>query len=67
MIKYLFNSSSKDLIKFYLQIYETALYAAVRKENIEIIKLLLKNEKIEVNKPTIFFTIFLILFKFKYF
>ena len=33
--------------------YKTALYLAVEKENIEIIKLLLNNDKIDVNIPYI--------------
>ena len=32
-----------------MQIYQTALYLAVKKENIEIIKLLLTNDKLDIN------------------
>ena len=32
-----------------MQIYHTALYLAVEKENIEIIKLLLTNDKLDIN------------------
>ena len=34
---------------FFLKNYKTALYSAVEKENIEIIKLLLSNDQIDVN------------------
>ena len=41
-------------IKFILLIYSTALIMAVKNNNIEIIKLLLANENIDVNIPYIF-------------
>ena len=40
-------------------IYVTALYLAVEKENIEIVKLLLTNDKLDIN----FLNIFLYLFR----
>ena len=43
-------------------IYKTALYLAIEKENIDIIKLLLLNDNIDVNIPYILF-IFYIKFK----
>ena len=42
-------------MKFILKYYETALYLAVEKGNIEIIKLLLENEKIDTNILNILF------------
>ena len=36
-------------------IYKTALYLAVEKENIEIVKLLLTNDKLDINLLNIFF------------
>ena len=38
----------------YNVIYKTALYLAVEKENIEIIKLLLTNDKLDINLINIF-------------
>lgn len=43
-------------MKFNLSIIETALYYAVEKSNIEIIKLLLANNKIDINIQYIFYT-----------
>ena len=40
-----------------ISIYKPALYAAVEKENIEIIKLLLMNDKIDINIPYIYFNL----------
>ena len=40
-------------MKFILLINKTAFYIAVEKENIEIIKLLLTNENIDINIPYI--------------
>ena len=37
-----------------IKIHKTALYTAVEKENIEIIKLLLTNENIDINILNIF-------------
>ena len=58
----------KFQIKIFNQIIswinKTALYYAVEKENIEIIQLLLSNDKIDVNILNILRTIF-ILFKIK--
>ena len=39
----------------YKKLYETALYLAIEKENIEIVKLLLTNDKIDVNILNILF------------
>lgn len=39
--------------------YKTAFYVAVEKENIDIIKLLLSNDKIDVNIPCISLYFFL--------
>ena len=45
----------KNLCSFmYLIINKTSLYLAVENENIEIIKLLLSNDKVDPNIPTIF-------------
>ena len=38
-----------------IYIYRTALYTAVEKENIEIVKLLLTNEKLDINVLNILF------------
>ena len=54
----------KILNKIISRINKTALYHAVEKENIEIIQLLLSNDKIDVNILNILPTIF-ILFKIK--
>ena len=42
-------------MKFLHYLNKTALFLAAEKENIEIIKLLLKCDKIDVNKINIFF------------
>ena len=55
-----FKTISLDEIFIYF--YKTALYLAVEKENIEIIKLLLSNDIIDVNIPYILI-IFYIKFK----
>ena len=50
-------------MKLYVNIlHKTALYLAVEKENIDIVKLLLSNDNIDVNIPFILF-IFYIKFK----
>ena len=54
----------KTLNQIISRINKTALYHAVEKENIEIIQLLLSNDKINVNILNILPTIF-ILFKIK--
>ena len=41
-------------MKLFLSIYITALCLAVSKENLEIVKILLTNEKIDINFPYIF-------------
>ena len=41
-------------IRSFYYIYKGALHIAVEKENIEIIKLLLSNEKLDINIPYIF-------------
>ena len=46
-------------MKFYYLFDKTALYLAIEKENIEIVKLLLSNEKIDVNIINIFIFIYL--------
>ena len=46
--------------------FKTALYLAVEKENIDIIKLLLTNDKIDVNIINIYFK-FIIKFKIIFF
>ena len=43
----IFKANNFNEIILYL--YKTALYLAVEKENIEIIKLLLKNDKLDIN------------------
>ena len=40
-----------------IRIYKTALYLAVEKENLEIIKVLLANDKIGINAPNILYQI----------
>ena len=40
---------NKYLHKIHKYIYRTALYRAIEKENIEIIKLLLANDKLDIN------------------
>lgn len=59
MIKY--NSKLNNSMKFkFSAIYNTALHMAVKKERIEIIKLLLSNDKIDVNIP---FVLYIFIFK----
>lgn len=41
-------------MKFYLKINKTALFLAIEKENIEIIKLLMSNENIDINIINVF-------------
>ena len=47
------------LNKILTKIHQTPLYAAVEKENIEIIKLLLTNENIDANILNIFHHIYI--------
>ena len=51
----IFQSHSKSYLsmKFKKKINKTVFYSAIEKENIEIIKLLLSNDKIDVNIPYI--------------
>ena len=51
-----------NLMKFILLFQKTALYIAVEKENIEIIKLLLSNNRINININNILSLIFFIEF-----
>ena len=53
-----------NLNEIHIYIHKTALFTAVEKGNIEIIKLLLTNEKIEVDTLSVFIILF-IKFKFK--
>ncbi len=39
----------EDFNDIYIKFYKTALYLAVEKENIEIIKLLLANDTLDIN------------------
>ena len=48
---------------FFFLIYKTALYYAIENENIEMVKLLLTNDKIDVNILNVFIKIYKI---FKY-
>lgn len=48
-------------MKLIKRIYKTALYLAIEKGNIEIIKLLLNCENIDVNIPYVFFIITLLI------
>ena len=57
---------SKYLNEIIFDLYHTALYLAVEKENLEIIKLLLTNDNIDINILNIFINI-LIIFIIKYF
>ena len=41
-------------MKFQYNIYKAVLYLAIEKENIEIIKLLLTNEKLNINLVYVF-------------
>lgn len=41
-------------MKFILFLYLTALYLAVKKNNIDIIKLLLTNDKLDINKFSVY-------------
>ena len=52
------------IIFFFLIIYITPLYLAIERENIEILKFLLMNDKIDINKPYII--IYVILYNFKF-
>ena len=53
-----------NIIQYYIfndiliYLYKTALYLAVEKENIEIVKLLLTNDKIDINLTYITYRIF---------
>ena len=49
------KSYSNEIIKYF---YRTALFEAIEKENIVIVKLLLANDKIDVNILNIIFFIF---------
>ena len=53
-------NGSQNMIRkignFDIIIYNTALYLAVEKENIEIIKLLLTNDNLDINLGYIFHT-----------
>ena len=53
----------KTLDEIISRINKTALYHAVEKENIEIIQLLLSNDKIDVNILNIFIKNIYIIFK----
>ena len=45
-----FNCIQKQIIyEISMKFYKTALYLAVEKENIEIVKLLLTNDKLDIN------------------
>ncbi len=46
-------------MKFFYFFDKTALYLAIEKENIEIVKLLLSNEKLDINIINIFIFIYL--------
>lgn len=61
-----FNEIFKSKIQwnYSFNIYTTLLYSAVDGENIEVIKILLANPKLDVNAPTIF-NVFLFEIKFK--
>ena len=63
-IKILNRIQNKTLNEIISRINKTALYHAVEKENIEIIQLLLSNDRIDVNVLNILSIIF-ILFKIK--
>ena len=41
-------------MKLFFIFYRTILYLAIEKENVEIVKLLLSNDKIDANIPYIF-------------
>ena len=47
-----------DLNYIIIYFYKYALNTAVEKENIDLIKLLLTNEKLNINELNIFFNIF---------
>ena len=47
------------LNNIHLYIYKTAIFLAVERENIEIVKLLLTNDKLDVNIQYILLIIFL--------
>ena len=49
-------------MKFVINIYRTALHGAIEKENIDILKLLLSCEKVDVNYILVFIIIVLIEF-----
>ena len=40
--------------EIYINIYKTPFYRAVEKGNIEIVKLLLTNNNVDINKPCIY-------------
>ena len=51
LIQFSINSINSKI--FILYIYKTVLYKAVCKENVEIVKLLLTCEQIDINFPSI--------------
>ena len=58
------------IISFYevlIRFYKTALYLAIEKENIEIVKLLLTNNKLDINQRNILNIFFFIKFKILFF
>ena len=40
-------------MKFFIDIYKTALHMAVEKENVEIVQLLILSDKLDVNRKSI--------------
>ena len=47
------------LMRFQIKFYSTAFYRAVERKNIEIIKLLLMNDKLDINIPWILDDLFI--------
>ena len=52
-IEYLFRSTSNISMKFILNVNKTPLFVAVENQNIEIVQLLLMNDKLDVNIASI--------------
>ena len=55
-----------QLTKLKVLVYKTAFYLAVEKENIEIVKLLLSNDALDVNTRYILCCVFLYYYKFHF-
>ena len=53
-------------MKFFCNIYKPPFYLAIEKGDIDMVKLFLANEKLDVNRPYIYILIIILFIKFKY-